>query len=445
MLGDYAYQFYVIFANELQFIMAALFFCLSLRRKDRFLLRLLLGLTAGDVILAVAVYLRTIMDSLFMRIIVTMLQYAFTLPLMMLCFEEDITLILKSWGSSIAVKEIVGTIYPVLQVILGYDPHTTLNILPLFDEAYTDLNWMIYLGMHLLMYWVIWFVLRRHISREPLGQQSRLQALILSAGSVLLLSVLGAVTSHYRDESLALFICSRIFTMTVAVFILLQYAGLEFRSRAGEDMAMMERILSEERKQYQQIKESIDIINMRCHDLKHQLADFSGRLTDREISEMQEAMDIYERNIRTGCEALDVVLFIHQMACRQEGITLTCLADGEALSFMRTRHIYALFNNAISNAMEAVRRIGDPEKRVVGLTVAREEGNVAVEVVNYYEGQVPSAGETTKADKVHHGFGTMSMRYIVRQYGGELITEARGGMYTLRAVIPIPESAPEKS
>ena len=104
-------------------------------------------------------------------------------------------------------------------------------------------------------------------------------------------------------------------------------------------MAMMDRILSEERKQFAQMKENIDIINMRCHDLKHQLEDFSGRLTDREIAELQEAMEIYDSNIRTGNEALDTVLYIHQLTCRKEGIILTCLADGNALSFMRTRHV----------------------------------------------------------------------------------------------------------
>ena len=160
-------------------------------------------------------------------------------------------------------------------------------------------------------------------------------------------------------------------------------------------------------------------------------------------------MEIYDSNIRTGNEALDVVLYIHQLTCRKEGVILTCLADGEALSFMRTRHVYALFNNAIGNALEAVRKVSDPERRVIGLTVEREGGSVEIEVTNYYEGEVRTDGSgaarTTKADSGRHGFGTMSMRYIAEQYRGSLTLEARRGIYTLHVSIPIPRDKVESA
>ena len=438
-LGDYAYRFFIIFPEELQLVLAAAFFCIPLRRKRLFVPRLLAGFLILDLILVAGVWLRTTSESLAMRILFTLIQNASTLPLLLLCFDEEWPLLLKTWCTGIAVKHI-GGLYPVLQYALGYDPHKTLQLLPIDPVRYSDLHWFIYFLVHALFYFAIWQVVRRHLSREPVDRASRRNAVLLSVAALLLLSVMDSVTNHYRDESMALYICSRIFVMTLAFFILAQYAGLEFRSRTRADMAMMDRILSEERKQFAQMKENIDIINMRCHDLKHQLEDFSGRLTDREIAELQEAMEIYDSNIRTGNEALDVVLYIHQLTCRKEGVILTCLADGGALSFMRTRHVYALFNNAISNALEAVRKVADPEKRVIGLTVERGNGTVEVEVTNYYEGELQLQGNdaprTSKADSSHHGFGTMSMRYIAEQYGGSLTLEARRGIYTLHVTIP---------
>ena len=53
-LGEYTYRFYTLSSEQLQFVLAALFFCLSLRRKPRFFLRLLLGLTAGTAVLTAA-------------------------------------------------------------------------------------------------------------------------------------------------------------------------------------------------------------------------------------------------------------------------------------------------------------------------------------------------------------------------------------------------------
>ncbi len=451
LLGDYAYRFYTVFSDHIQFILATCFFCWRLRRMRHFLPRALLSFTAVTGILALAVWLRTASDTLAVRMLFTFLQYSTILPVLLICYDEDWTLLLKSWCSIIAVKEIAGSVYPVLQFILGYDPHQTLQLLPLDPVRFGDLNWLIYFAVHALIYYAVWLAVRGGRGREAIDRASRKNAVALSCITLVLMSVMSSVTNHYRDESLVLYICTRVFVLTLAVFILAQYAGLEFRSRTRADMAMMEQILSEERKQFAQMKENIDIINMRCHDLKHQLEDFAGRLTDREISELQEAMEIYDSNIRTGNEALDTVLYIHQLTCRKEGVILTCLADGEALSFMRTRHVYALFNNAIGNALEAVRKVSDPGKRVIGLTVERADGNVEIEVTNYYEGPLRTDDDgnlprTTKADSSHHGFGTMSMRYIAEQYRGSLSLEARRGIYTLHVSIPLPkEKAGEKS
>ncbi len=446
--GKYAYQFTILAANELQFMVAALFFCIGFHRKSRFWLRLIIGLAAEFGLLWVGVVCRTEWEGLLPRIVVTLLQYSSTLPLLVLCLDEEKDVLLKAWCSSVAVKEIGGTLYPLLQFILGYDSHTTMQILP-FPNLPTDVTWTIYYCVHFLIYFLIWRGVRGFFG-DSFDSAARRNGVFLSVTALLILGILGAVTSHYRDESQVLYICSRMFAMAVAAFILMTYAGIEFRSRTRADMAMMEHVLSEERKQFAQMKENIDIINMRCHDLKHQLEDFSGRLTDREIAELQEAMEIYDSNIRTGNEALDTVLYIHQLTCRKEGIILTCLADGSALSFMRTRHVYALFNNAIGNAIEAVRKVADPEKRVIGLTVEKAGGNVEIEVTNYYEGNLQIAGDgilpaTTKADSSRHGFGTMSMRYIAEQYRGSLTLEARHGIYTLHVTVPLPDSAKAKS
>ena len=46
ILGDFSYRFLIIFSEELQLMLSALFFCIPLRRKRRFLLRLLAGFLA---------------------------------------------------------------------------------------------------------------------------------------------------------------------------------------------------------------------------------------------------------------------------------------------------------------------------------------------------------------------------------------------------------------
>ncbi|MBQ8159394.1 MAG: sensor histidine kinase [Clostridia bacterium] len=443
VFGDYYYQFAILGSNELQFLMCALLFSIGMRRRRWFAFRLALGLLIGTVLVVLASRVRTDRLGLPSRLIVTLLQYASALPLLVLCFQESQDVMLKNWCSSVAVKEIGSAVYPLLQYCFGYDSHLTMQLLPIRHLS-MDGQWLLYFLVYFLMYFLVWYLVRPRVrEEEPFDNAGRHSGILLSIASLLILGTLSAVTSEHRDESIVLYLCTRFFAMSVAAFILMTYRGIEFRSRARADIAMMDHILSEERKQYAQMKENIDIINMHCHDLKHQLADFSGKLTEREISELQSAMDIYDNSIRTGCEALDVVLYIHGLACRQEGIILTCLADGSALSFMRTRHVYALFNNAISNALEAVRKVEEKEKRVIGVTVGAEDGHVEIEITNYYEGTAvqPFTGQSSKKDTRGHGFGTMSMRYIASQYGGTMEVEALNGIYTLHLSIPRPAGA----
>ena len=145
--GQYAYQFSILAANELQFMVAALFFCIGFRRKNHFWLRLVAGLAVEFGLLWIGVVCRTTWEGLLPRIVVTLLQYSSTLPLLVLCLDESRDVLLKAWCSSVAVKEIGGTIYPLLQFILGYDSHATIQILP-FPDLPLDVTWLIYYFIH---------------------------------------------------------------------------------------------------------------------------------------------------------------------------------------------------------------------------------------------------------------------------------------------------------
>ena len=111
---------------------------------------------------------------------------------------------------------------------------------------------------------------------------------------------------------------ARICSLVFALVILLIRSGIISQGQARTEISLMERVMAEERKQYEHNRESINLINMRCHDLKHQLANLSGRLTDEEVKSLQEAMNIYDSTIKTGNEVLDVVLYENQLACRKE-------------------------------------------------------------------------------------------------------------------------------
>ena len=174
------------------------------------------------------------------------------------------------------------------------------------------------------------------------------------------------------------------------------------------------------------------------------IVDGSYFLPNLTLNQPRKPLGKYGRLRRTYLMNHRPVLYSTMLKCMDNGIAFTSMADGECLSFMRTRHVYALFSNALDNAVEAVMRVSNPEKRVISLHVRRLSGAVEIAVMNYYEGEIRFKNDlpqTIKTDGRRHGFGTSSMQYIVSQYGGTMKISAKDSVYLLEIRLNIPEKA----
>ena len=439
--AEFTYQLMVQLNMFFQVIASGLIFASSLRQKRRQPLWVLLSLVLCTAALMACVAFRIHHNSLATRFIMRLVQFSMPLCVILLGTEGTFTTKLRAWCGGIAAMEIGAAFYSLLLASLGVDERKTIC---LYDGARgpDTFDWVLYHAIHLLVYFIV-YRLARPRRDDELDWMGNFSTTLLTLACLLFLTIPDCVSNEFRAESWPMLLVNRIYLLALSVFILALCSGIELQSYYRVRMTVMEQVAFRERKQYQQMKENMDIINMHCHDLKRQLNDFSGRLTHDEIDSLREAMDIYDHNIRTGSEVLDVVLYINQLTCEKEGIELTCLADGSALDFMSTSHIYSLFNNAIGNALEAVCKLEDREKRIVSVSVASCGGQIVIEVTNFFDGVLNELGEqpqTTKKDRSRHGFGTMSMRYIAAQYGGTMSIQTQRDIFNLHISIPAPSA-----
>ena len=438
-LGDYAYQFIVQGVAVIQPIATALIFAIPLQRKKHFWLRLLLSLLIMLGIMLTSMVIRTDYNNFVTRVLVSVVQSSITLPLLFLCYDTSVFAALQTWCMSVATSEVTASFYWLLLAVTGTDTAASISF---FNHPLNpNLEWLVYWGIHFLCYLGLYCIFGRSRSHEHDQRELRDMAL-LSLVSILAQVVLNSISGEFRSQSAMLYGMTRLFSMSMSILVLMVGSYIVRQQQNRAEVTLMEQTILSERQQYQRMKENIDIINMRCHDLKHQLANFSGKLTEEEVKSLQEAVNIYDSTIKTGSEVLDVLIYEKQLACQQEGILLTCMADGKALSFMRTRHIYALFDNAVSNAIEAVRQLSDPAMKVISLNVVSRDGVVEIVATNYFAGSVTfhdGLPNTTKDNRNQHGFGSMSIRYIASQYGGTMNAEAENSIYTLTVRIPVPD------
>ena len=286
----------------------------------------------------------------------------------------------------------------------------------------------------------------RKISSEGLSQVEDRSMLAMMAvvslvviGFDLTIKLLGE-----QDLALGYVVVLRLFHALACVFTLAMEYVLLYRRHLEQDMAATERLLAERERQYRMSRENIEAINIKCHDIKHQIRSLAGggaAVDARVLDDIEREVSVYDSAVQTGNEALDTILTEKSLVCEQRGITLTCVADGSSLARLAPADLYALFGNALDNAIEAVSALDDAARRSISLTVRAVVGVAAVHVENYVAAaprfSADGLPETTKGDRANHGFGTRSMRAIAERYGGTLSASCDGGVFRLDVMIPL--------
>ena len=166
--------------------------------------------------------------------------------------------------------------------------------------------------------------------------------------------------------------------------------------RVRRELEAVQNTLRSQYRQYQLSRESIDLINRKYHDLKHQITVLRAEPDSAKraafLDQMEEEIRDYEAQNKTGNQVLDTILTSKSLYCARHKIALTCVADGTLLNFVEPMDLSAVFGNALDNAIECEERIAAPEKRLIHVTVSARRGFVLVRCENYCEGNLRFSG-----------------------------------------------------
>ena len=230
----------------------------------------------------------------------------------------------------------------------------------------------------------------------------------------------------------------------IGVAMLYAHLMLCCENKVRKELEAVQNVLQNQYQQYKVSRESIELINYKYHDLKHQIevirsgidTEAGSALLDRMEAEIKQ----YELQNKTGNNVLDTVLTTKSMYCDKHHITLTIVADGHLIDFMDVMDICSVFGNALDNAIESVMKIADKEKRLIHLSVSQQKEFVMIRVENYYEETLQyEEGHliTTKKNKDMHGYGIKSIQYIVNKYDGAMDINVEDQWFSLKILIPL--------
>ncbi len=376
-------------------------------------------------------------------------MFCITLAVGALCFDAPMKNIVFCAIAGYTVQHIASECYEIFNSAMSTYVDRVFNFYETTTEnGINEENFFfvfVYFAVFAIIYGLAGYFIAPRVEKFKVLQTSSGTILALSGFILLIDVVIGAVVLSVLPQAAFLSVDNNIafciqlllhvYNILCCVLAVILLIEIPRRSSIESELRTTTQLHAREREQYAAVKENMDMINIKCHDLKHQMRTvLSGKQVDsEEIRKIEDAINIYQSAYKTKNEALNVVLMEKDMLCKSKGIDLSCILDGAGLEFMSDSDVYALFGNIMDNAIEAVSRI-PAGNRAIGLQIKTHGSFVSVIVYNGYEGDLEFKGglpQTTKGDRSNHGYGMKSIRYIVNKYGGRMLINGDGGVFRL--------------
>lgn len=290
-----------------------------------------------------------------------------------------------------------------------------------------------------------WALLARRTPKQTCLEVRSMPMLLFICFSLFVTNLLSTWVRADSAQSAPYAVCS---AFCCVLLLILQFDIFKTSSLETE-RDLMRRLFRLRELQQRDNQESMEVVNVKFHDLKHQIAALrqmdGGPERERSLEDLEHSICAYDAAVNSGDPAVDALLTEKSMRCWARGITFTCVCDGRCLSWLGVVDLYSLLGNALDNAIEAAEKVPAGQARVVAVKVWRQGGLACVEVENSCVGEVrleDGLPSTSKDDAEFHGFGLKSVRAIAESRGGHLTLESQPGRFALRVVLPVPKYAP---
>lgn len=303
---------------------------------------------------------------------------------------------------------------------------------------------VIYFNIYLLVYANSSFIMSKRIKNSDDLKFNNLSLIFFVIFVLLIDVVLNAVVQYIDDMhnySYDVLLCVYNIISCITVFYI-QMTMIKTRDIENE-MKVLSELFGQYQRHYALFKENNELFNQKYHDLRHQLSALAKKhdLSEDYTEELKNIVSVYDSKIETGNETLDIILTEKSLICGNSDIVFTCMADGKLISFMSDGDLYALFGNVLENAIEAVLKVADEQKRCINFRIYQKSNFVVIYTDNYFVGKIEKTKEglikTTKESGDYHGYGMRSMNTIVEKYGGDVSIAIVDDKFKLSIILPL--------
>ena len=439
----------VVFVVEILFLM--FLFSKNLTKKKNYYLKLIIS---NIIIIAISIFFPT--NLLNNKAYTWWYSSLMFLILFCLCVSSLFLLYETSWKRIFLISIVCYTTQHFSHELYAFLGHA-LNIIDSsylgaygsepIDLSFIEMRYvfitLLYIVIHIISFSLMYFIFGKKLYKIEVKVNNN--SLIIISTIILLVDILLNSLIVYNQVEYnklnSMVICTYNLLSCFMVLYLMVY--ILDNKRLESELKMTAQLLQISENRYNQSKDNINLINLKCHDLKHQIHEYAGKvnISQSTVNDLEKMIEIYDSKVKTGNDCLDLILTEKSLLCQKKNINLTCLADCSKLSFISESDLYSLFGNAIDNAIEAVCKIEDIRKRNISVVVRNIHSFVSINIENYYEGNITldenNLPISTKSDSNYHGFGTKSIDFIVKKYNGSLEISLDNNIFSLAILFSI--------
>lgn len=274
----------------------------------------------------------------------------------------------------------------------------------------------------------------RQVQDEP--PLKRFSSGMLGMAAAVILLVIGNDVvirgmGHMGGVPLPFLLSLRVTHLAICIFILYTEYQALYKLRLEAELETARKLSEERSRQYAQSTATVQAINARMHDIRHKvmatLQDEGVGMSASAAQEVIHGINVYDAQVHTGSCALDCVLTEKSLVCQQEGIDLTCMADGSMFSHIPDEDVYGIFSLMIDAGRDAAHTLPVTDTKVLSLTAKRHGSLAAIHLMGSCTAEADAALQEAAEQ----------LSSLVKRHGGTATAATEGESFSIDILLPL--------
>lgn len=227
--------------------------------------------------------------------------------------------------------------------------------------------------------------------------------------------------------------------ITILVFALFSRLQNQLKIVRDNQSLKLQMLLQEQ--SISKMEESYNRTRELRHDLKNHLACMNGLISQKDYNALSDYIKTMTDTVEDatyisvcGNSAVDAILNDKLILAQQNNANLRFDVCSLKNTKAKSMDLCIIISNALDNAVEAVKKIEDDEKRYIKLKIAEEESFIVISVINPVKSEPRMRRnliESDKKDKQNHGIGLKNIKSTAQKYNGDLVVKCEDLVFTL--------------